>query len=453
MEILKLNKCKLGNFKLTSKHIYAKNKLNLFVKSTMINYLKGGAGEVAAAQKNLKDKITSSIPEYDVTKNTGTDPTLHTNEDIESFTELIIKEFNKLLVQNTDNPDLFKELQVEFHELMEIDKDLNKILRDTKDIYDTDLVENAINVKKILLNIQKKLFTLQINIIFSKLKKFKKVNIEPVLSVFEKKIEGMNKYMNKMYAIFETQTSNTTSSTTAQPATSASAAAHSAAAVASVSAAVSASAVQAANPLVTSASTTPAASPAASPPVTPAAKPPATPPAGKGSASTPASIPPKAPAAAAAAPPPAPSPAAASPGGAQAASPAVVAVPPASAPLPPSGASLPPTSPVIMPPPPTDPGELNKWKQTADKVMEPKVDKIRDNSDFKNNEEKFKDITLKLNNKIFKEYINDKENEDIKTIVDIINKNLESYEAEINNYYDFSISNGYAFMTHEDDAA
>ncbi len=204
MKIEKLNKCKLGNFELKPKHIYAKNKLNNIVNILIKKYINQSGGAQETVNKN-------NLLEH-INKNGDKSDNFYTEDDLTKLINHIRTQFQ---LQNND-PTTIKELNLEFDELMKIDKEMNDEFIKAHDIYTSPLIVDADKVKQILIKIQKQLFNLQVNIIFTKLKKIKKIAILPIFKVLEKKIENMNTYMNKLSSEFDKQNLN---KYLAQPAT------------------------------------------------------------------------------------------------------------------------------------------------------------------------------------------------------------------------------------------
>ena len=170
---------KYKNFKLKSKHIYAKKKLENIMNNILLNKLYGGA---------VPDTITTQINKF--------------------FNEEMIEEKNGIFDTNIDGvTDAFIQQLNHFDSILP-DNDESKHLLTTLISADTTLNNEFKQIKKImkngnivddntgiLLKIQKSLFNLQAKIIFSSLTKIDKVNIQPLLEAFYDKFEAMNAYI------------------------------------------------------------------------------------------------------------------------------------------------------------------------------------------------------------------------------------------------------------------
>ena len=93
-----------------------------------------------------------------------------------------------------------------FKDLMRVDEEIVNIFTEYQDLSKSKQyigLKNPEEVKKNLLNIQKSLFNLQVKIIFSKLRKIKKSDINPLLNIINKKIEAMNSYIEEQENEFD----------------------------------------------------------------------------------------------------------------------------------------------------------------------------------------------------------------------------------------------------------
>jgi hypothetical protein len=171
---------KYKNFKLKSKHIYAKKKLENIMNNILLNKLYGGA-----VPDEIIDKIdtffTEEMNEMKGHNGTSFDPNINTVTI--AFTEQL-KDFVSILP--SDNEETKKLLK----SLIDADSTLND---EFKNIMKNNQIVDGNT--EILLKIQKSLFNLQAKIIFSSLTKIDKVDISPLLKAFHTKFEAMNDYI------------------------------------------------------------------------------------------------------------------------------------------------------------------------------------------------------------------------------------------------------------------
>jgi hypothetical protein len=171
---------KYKNFKLKSKHIYAKKKLENIMNNILLNKLYGGAVPV---------EIINTIDTFydeEIKEMTGKDATEFNPEIMKvtnAFTEQL-KTFVSILPSDNDET-----IQL-ITSLIDADSILNE---EFKNIMKNNQIVDGNT--EILLKIQKSLFNLQAKIIFSSLTKIDKVNITPLLEAFHTKFEAMNAYI------------------------------------------------------------------------------------------------------------------------------------------------------------------------------------------------------------------------------------------------------------------
>jgi len=181
MKIEKLEKYRKGNFVLKHEHLTAQRKL-IHIRNLITRRfnLVGGDRETVVEKLNLIKK----------------DEFMNDNTVADIITDIKNNMQNEGLLVNSD--------QQVFEDLMNADKDLVTEFKnyESLDSQNYNGLENPEKVKEELLNIQKSLFNLQVKIIFSKLKKITKVDITPLLSVINNKINRMNNYIEKQEEIF-----------------------------------------------------------------------------------------------------------------------------------------------------------------------------------------------------------------------------------------------------------
>lgn len=182
MNFEKLNKYRNGNFKLNKKHIFAqKNLENIRNYLLTTNNLLGGT-----APEPVKNTINSMDNFMDENQFRTLEEQIKTG--MANLPELLVK---------SEDPV--------FSDLMKADSDLIKEFHKYQDIANKDYegLDKKEQVRAELLKIQKSLFNLQVKIIFSKLRKIKHVDITPLLTIINTKIESMNKYIDRQESVFE----------------------------------------------------------------------------------------------------------------------------------------------------------------------------------------------------------------------------------------------------------
>lgn len=196
----KLNKYRQGKFILKEKHIFAKNNLEIIRNHLLSKYnLVGGSERVQNKDSSVPKKVWEKINSYsdfaEVNEFVERDGTPN-NDTIEDLITKGMGEVGELLVKNDD--PVFKDLMV-------ADKNLVEEFSKYKDLASENYtgLKDKDKVKAELLKIQKSLFNLQVKIIFSKLRSIKNVDITPLLSVINKKIEAMNNYIEEQERLFE----------------------------------------------------------------------------------------------------------------------------------------------------------------------------------------------------------------------------------------------------------
>jgi hypothetical protein len=203
MKIDKLNKYKLGNFEIKPKHIYAKEKLTQIYNNILKQLKKnqhGGYDENELYNDNeARNKIQNKINDTYTTNFDFNDE--NTTEKLTGIINLIKQEHLK----KEADPKQIKIINEDFEELIRADEELVSIFDTSKEILESDLIDDRNGLKNQLMNIQKGLFELQVKILFNKLKKIKKVNVTPIFEILNNKISSMNKYMNNLYEGYDEQ--------------------------------------------------------------------------------------------------------------------------------------------------------------------------------------------------------------------------------------------------------
>jgi hypothetical protein len=207
----KLNKYKKGNFKLTSKHVYAYNRLKKIRKHLLkkVNLSQHGGANIEQNRQNV----------YKLTDNLKTE--FFDSNNVEDLINNIKKEAKAAGVMYDEN---------QFEELMNVDKEMLNFFKEFVDLAnseafkqldkgkaykldknskierDTDnnpVREGDRDLRQELLRIQKGMFDLQVKIIFNKLENIKAdcedaspVNVTKLFTVIANKIDAMNKYMD-----------------------------------------------------------------------------------------------------------------------------------------------------------------------------------------------------------------------------------------------------------------
>lgn len=179
MKIEKLEKYRKGNFVLKFEHLAAQRKLIHIRKLITRKFNLVGGGREPVVDK--LSKIEGFIDETSI-------------DDI--ITKITSNMQDEGLLVDADQ-QVFKELMAADRALVTEFKNYESL-----DSQNYNGLENPEKVKEELLNIQKSLFNLQVKIIFSKLKKITKVDITPLLSVINNKINRMNNYIEKQEEIF-----------------------------------------------------------------------------------------------------------------------------------------------------------------------------------------------------------------------------------------------------------
>lgn len=181
MKIEKLEKYRKGNFVLKHEHLTAQRKL-IHIRNLITRRfnLVGGDRKPVVEKLNLINK----------------DEFMNDNTVADIITNITSNMQDEGLLVEADQ-QVFKELMAADQALVTEFKNYESL-----DSQNYNGLENPEKVKEELLNIQKSLFNLQVKIIFSKLKKITKVDITPLLSVINNKINRMNNYIEKQEEIF-----------------------------------------------------------------------------------------------------------------------------------------------------------------------------------------------------------------------------------------------------------
>jgi hypothetical protein len=181
MKIEKLEKYRKGNFVLKHEHLTAQRKL-IHIRNLITRRfnLVGGDRKPVVEKLNLINK----------------DEFMNDNTVADIITNITSNMQDEGLLVDAD--------QQVFQELMAADRALVTEFKnyESLDSQNYNGLENPEKVREELLNIQKSLFNLQVKIIFSKLKKITKVDITPLLSVINNKINRMNNYIKIQEEIF-----------------------------------------------------------------------------------------------------------------------------------------------------------------------------------------------------------------------------------------------------------
>ncbi len=192
---MEIDKYKNGQFKLKSKHLFAKTHLEN-IKNYILtsNNLLGGSN---FTQDSVNQKLNSWGNEF------------MTTDEFNEIRNLFIQ-----AMRNTPNLIIKETIEV-FSSLMYADQELVNTFNKYVDFATNEKyqgIQNRDEIKKQLLNIQKNLFKLQAKIIFNKLRYIKEVetkevikevikesniDIKPLFDAIGQKIEAMNNYINE----------------------------------------------------------------------------------------------------------------------------------------------------------------------------------------------------------------------------------------------------------------